>query len=113
MQKAMIAGNLGRDAELRQHDGADILSFAVGVSARRDDPTTWYDCTMWGKRASALARYLTKGTKVCVSGTLGLRTYQKKNGEPGASITIRVDDITLQGGGEPAQQRRDSSPAPS
>lgn len=114
MQKAMIAGNLGRDAEIKQVGGDTVCSFAVAVSGRRDEPATWYDCSLWGKRGEALSRYLTRGTKVAVTGTLGLRTYEKRDGSPGASMTIRVDDVTLQGGASDAGlgARRNDGPPP-
>ena len=49
------------------------------------------------QRAEKIAKYITKGLPVTVTGKFGLRTYTTKNG-PGASITCDVADIALQGG---------------
>lgn len=103
MQIATIAGNLGRDAELKQtSNGNDVLNFAVAVNEKRDgkDVTTWYDCAVWGKRGIALEKYLTKGTRVTIIGRLSVRAYQRKDGSPGATMQISASEVVLQGGGE-------------
>lgn len=117
MNNWTIAGNLGGDAELRfTKGGTPVLGFSVGVDVYKgpntDRETMWVDCSVWGDRAEALQQYLTKGTKVTVSGEAGLRTYLTKSGEPGGSITLKVDKVTLQGtrqqegGGERGGQSR-------
>jgi single-strand DNA-binding protein len=60
----------------------------------------WFDVSIWGKRAESLAQYLTKGTRVCVSGDLGTREYNDKT-----YMTVRADQITLLGGGNRDQSQ--------
>ena len=60
----IFTGRLGRDAELRTtQSGEKVLGFAVandvGFGERKQ--TLWADCSLWGRRAEALAQYLTKG----------------------------------------------------
>lgn len=100
MLKGFIAGNLGLDAELKHTQGGDeMLSFSVAVEVRegKEKATQWVRCTLWGKRGAALGQYLTKGTKVAVSGGLTVRQYDGAKG-PGVSLEMRVDDVTLMGG---------------
>lgn len=106
MQMITIAGNLGNDAELRSSQKGDAFAaFSVGVSKGRDTPTTWYRCTLWGKRGETLAQYLTKGSKITVVGEFQARAWEK-DGKSGTSLEIRVSEIALQGGDSGGGQRR-------
>jgi single-strand DNA-binding protein len=93
MQTIIIAGNIGKDAELRQTASGNVASFSVGVSAGRDAATTWYRCSLWGTRGEKLAPYLTKGNKVTVSGSLTAGLYDGK-----LDLKVNVSDVALQGG---------------
>lgn len=106
MNFATFAGRLGRDAELRDHNGKPVLNFALAVDTGWGDKkqTLWVDCAMWGERAPKLAQYLVKGKQITVAGDVALRQYKKGNGEPGAAITCNVQRLDLQGGGGDAGQ---------
>lgn len=98
-----LAGRLGRDAELRSTPaGKSVCNFSVAVDVRRgqDKSTTWVDCTLWEKRAEALAPHLKKGTAVAVAGEFGLRQYDKRDGSAGIAVECAVRELTLLGGGE-------------
>lgn len=104
MKQITIAGRLGKDAELRRTQGGDpVLSFPVAVDDGYGErkSTMWFDCTVWGKRAEALSSHLVKGMAVAVSGDLGKREHDGKT-----YLTVRVSELTMQGGGE----RQDSKP---
>ena len=96
MQIVTIAGNLGKDAELRRtQQGDPILGFSVAVSEGRDKPTTWWDVSLFGKRGEKLAQYLTKGSRVTVTGRFSAREYEGKT-----YLQCAANEIALQGGGE-------------
>jgi single-strand DNA-binding protein len=97
MNLATLSGNLGRDPELRQHNGDNILNFAIGVqTGTRDKPETmWVDCALWGKRATSLQPYLAKGHRVTVSGPIKLEAYTAKDGTPKTRLRLSVDQIDL------------------
>lgn len=98
------AGTIGNDAELKYTANGDaILSFSVACRTGYDKQkgeslTTWVRCTMFGKRAETMAPMLTKGSKVTVTGTGGLRTYTTKDGREGTSLELNVSEVALQGG---------------
>lgn len=99
MQILTIAGTIGRDAEVRHtHSGDPVAGFSVAVDNGKDsngnrrDPT-WYDASLWGKRAEALAPYLLKGGKITLTGR---PTAREHNGK--VYLGVNVDQITLQGG---------------
>ena len=104
MKNLTIAGNIGKDAVTRHTQGGDsVTSWTVAVEDRQgqEKGTIWFDCSMWGKRGETLAQYLTKGSKVTLAGDLGKREHEGKT-----YLTIRVDQLTLQGGGQERGQDR-------
>lgn len=102
MNTAIFAGRLGRDAELRATpSGKSVLNFSLAVDIGFGDKkeTLWVDCSMWGERADKIAPYLTKGKSITAGGDVGLRQWESQ-GKSGAAITLNVQRLTLQGGGE-------------
>lgn len=100
-----IAGQLGKDAEMRYLSNGDaVASFSVADSQGKDKPTIWWNCSLFGKRGEALAQYLTKGQSVTVSGTVTEREWTDKEGGKRKSMDVRVNEIALQGGKREAQQ---------
>ena len=105
-----ISGNLTRDPELRQTQGGmAILSLGVAVNDRRRNPQSgewedyanFVDCTVFGNRAEALSKILTKGMKVCISGRLHYRAWQDQNGQKRSKLEVtanEVDIMTSRGG---------------
>jgi single-strand DNA-binding protein len=119
MNSLTIAGVLGKDPELKQVGQDQVLSFTVADSQGKEKPTLWWNCQMWGKRATTLQQYMAKGQKVTVSGNIQMREYTDKNGDKKTAMDVRVNDVALQGGGEqtpkaaPASQPQRQAPAPS
>lgn len=100
MQVLMIAGIVGKDAVLRQTSGDDVLGFSVAVDNGKEKngekrDATWFDCSLWGKRAASLETYIKKGTRVAVTGRPTAREYEGK-----VYLGISVDNLTLLGGGQ-------------
>lgn len=97
MKTLTIAGNVGKDAVTRTTQNGDkVTGWSVAVEERngQEKRTLWFDCSLWGKRGESLAQYLTKGTRVAVSGDLSTREHEGKT-----YLTLRADQVTLMGGG--------------
>lgn len=99
-----ISGNLGRDPELRvTQTGTQVLRFSVCVNERRkvgdewQDVPNWVDVTVFGKRAEALNRYLSKGAHVCVQGRLRQSKWEN-DGQKHSRIEVIADNVTFSGG---------------
>lgn len=123
-------GRIGRDAELRYTQGGDaVCSVPVAVDYGRKGqdgkkPTQWYEVTLWGKQAEALAQYLTKGKQVFFTGEdLRVETFDKQDGSQGVKLVCRCAGIKFASDGQqaPAQQQaprqqpaqqRQAAPAP-
>ena len=98
--KIVIMGNLTADPEQRTTpNGRELTSFTIAVNTRtgREENTAFYRCTMWGSRGEAIAKYVSKGQQLLVSGTLSVRGYQAKDGTERQSLEINVDDFSFVG----------------
>lgn len=109
MNSITVAGQLGKDAEIKYlNNGDPVASFSVADSQGRDKPTIWWRCSLFGKRAESLAPYLVKGQSVTVTGTLTEREYTDKDGAQKKAQDVRVNDVALQGG----KREEGAAPAP-
>lgn len=103
LNRCTFVGNLGRDAESRQtQNGTTVLKFSIGCSERYKkgdewvDKTEWVNCTLFGRRAEALAAYLVKGTKVLVEAKVRT-TSSEKDGVKKYYTEFIVDNLILCG----------------
>jgi single-strand DNA-binding protein len=113
MNVITVAGQLGRDAELKQVGENVVLNFSVADSQGREKPTIWWNCGLWGKRGESLKQYLLKGQNVTVSGSLTEREYTDKDGVKRKAQEIRVNEVALQGGKPSGEQAPRPAPKPS
>jgi single-strand DNA-binding protein len=109
MNSITVAGNIGRDAEIRAlPDGTPVASFSVADSQGREKSAIWWNCQIFGKRAESLGPYLLKGGQVTVTGNVSERQWTDKDGTPRKSMDVRVQDVALQGG----KRDQGETPAP-
>lgn len=84
MNKIIVTGALGRDAELKSlPSGKNVLEFSLAVNSGYGDnkKTYWWKCKMFGDRAAKLAEHFVKGTKLMIEGAPELRKYEAKHHE--------------------------------
>ena len=105
VNKVILVGHLGRDAETKfTPGGAAVTRFSVATSRRWKDQqsgewkeeTDWSNVTLW--RAENLANYLTKGKQVYVEGRLQTRSYEDKDGKKVYATDVVADEVILLGG---------------
>jgi len=118
-QKIIVVGHLGKEPELKDVGQDKVCNFSIAVSEKWNkggepqEHTEWFDVAIWGKSAEACAKYLHKGSKALVEGTLRSRAWESKAGKAGYSLEIRafaVQFLDSKGDGDkPAQQ--DPGPA--
>ena len=105
MNSITVAGNISKDAEVRfMPNGDAVASFSIADNQGKDKAAIFWNCQLFGKRASSLAPYLLKGGAVTVSGNVSEREWNDKDGQKRKSMEIRVSDVALQGG------RKDKAP---
>lgn len=104
MNSICVAGNLTKDAELKHLNNGDaVLNFSIADSQGKDKTAIFWNCQLFGKRAEALAQYLTKGQAVAVSGSVSEREWTDKDGNTKKSMNVRVNEVALQGKREEAK----------
>jgi single-strand DNA-binding protein len=100
-QKLIIAGRLGRDAELRSLSGDNqVIRFSIPITRRgRDDKeeTLWVECNYFrgANDSTEVLKYLRKGAIVLVEGTPWIRQYVKNDNTPGVAFECRVNNIKI------------------
>ena len=102
INRVNITGNLTRDPELRATaGGTQILAFGVAVNDRRKNPQTgawedvpnFVDCIVFGSRAEAVSRFISKGAKVSIDGKLRFSSWETKDGDRRSKLEVIVDEI--------------------
>ena len=106
VNKAILVGNLGRDAEMRFTTGGTAVAtvsiattdhFTDRDGQKRED-TQWHRIVIWGKTAESIQPYLTKGKQIYVEGKIQTRDWTDKEGKQVKTTEIRADRVVLRGG---------------
>jgi single-strand DNA-binding protein len=104
MIKLQVIGNLGGDCIAKEVNGKNVINFNVAHSEKFKDAmgnlkerTTWVNCAYWTDR-TAVAQYLKKGKTVYVEGAPEAEAYTNKEGQPAATLRLRVFNLQLLGG---------------
>jgi single-strand DNA-binding protein len=107
VNKVILVGNLGRDAEMRfTSGGTPVATVSMATTERFNDregnkkeDTQWHRIVIWGKTAESIHEYLTKGKQIYVEGRLQTREWQDKEGKTNKTTEVRADKVVLLGGG--------------
>jgi single-strand DNA-binding protein len=104
MIKLQVIGNLGADCIQKEINGKTVINFNVAHSEKYKDAqgnlkerTTWVNCAYWTDK-TAIAQYLTRGKTVYAEGSPEADPYTNKEGQPAATLRMRVQNIQLLGG---------------
>ena len=122
MNKIILIGNLTRDPELRTTpNGYSVCDFTIAVNDRRgrnqqagaqQDNAQFFRVSAWRQLGENCQRYLTKGSKVFVSGPLTARTYQANDGSTRVSLEVQADDVEFLSSRNDMQNAGGYAPAP-
>lgn len=101
MNKVFLIGNLTRDPELRTTQSGDsVCSFTVAVNRKRrnnaqagQQEADYFHISAWRQLGENAAKWLIKGNKVSVVGSVSCRTYQGNDGKTYANLEVTADDI--------------------
>jgi single-strand DNA-binding protein len=105
LNRVMLLGNLGADPELRMTSGGQaVLKLRLATTEnymdknrQRQERTEWHNVVIWGKRAEALAKILSKGTRIFVEGGLRTSSYEDRDGNKRYRTEVVSSNILLQG----------------
>jgi single-strand DNA-binding protein len=100
MNKVIMIGRLTRDPEVRYSQGGTpsaVARFSLAVDRRfkkEGQPTAdFFECTAFGKQGEFVERYLRKGTKVAIVGSIQNNNYKNKEGQMIYSMQVITDEI--------------------
>ena len=104
MNKLTIIGNLTREPETRATaTGKTVCTFSVAVNRRGgDQDADFFRISAWEKLGESCQKYLAKGRKVAVVGSVAVSTYDGKDGKTGASLEVTAQDVEFL---SPAEQK--------
>ena len=100
MNKVFLIGNLTRDPEMRStQSGVPVCNFSIAVNRRfrnaqtGQQETDFLNIVAWRQLAELCGRYLTKGRKVAVVGSIQTRTYEAQDGSKRSAFDIVADEV--------------------
>lgn len=98
LSKAYLVGNVGGSPEIRTtSDGTRVASFSLAVNRKRGEEefTDWYRVSAWRGLADIVERYVDKGSRLMIDGTLSIRQYTTNDGKQGTSVELDARDLVL------------------
>lgn len=97
MNRIILIGNLTRDPESgTTPSGVSYCRFAVAVNRRfskEQNEVDYFNVVVWRGLAETCGRLLSKGRKVCVSGSLQIRNYEAQDGSRRTSVEVSADEV--------------------
>jgi single-strand DNA-binding protein len=99
MNKVILIGNLTRDTELRQTpNGVSVCTFSIAVSrdytnSDGSKETDFFNIVVWREKGENCAKYLKKGKKVAVVGSLQNRSYEDNDGAKRYVTEVIASDV--------------------
>ncbi len=103
VNKVILVGNLGKDPETRRMQSGDpVVNLSVATSetwrdkssGERKEKTEWHRVVIFNKNLAEVAeKYLRKGSKVYVEGSLQTRKWTDKDGQEKYSTEIVLQNF--------------------
>lgn len=99
MNKVFLIGNLTKDPEMRStQSGVAVCNFSIAVNRRfknanGEQETDFLNVIAWRQLAELCGKYLAKGRKVAVTGSIQTRQYEAKDGSKRTAWDIVADEV--------------------
>ena len=99
MNKVMLIGNLTKDPEINTtSSGVSVCSFSIAVSRRfanaeGEREADFFNIVVWRQFAETCHKYLKKGSKVGIVGSIQNRSYQAADGSKRYATDIVADEV--------------------
>ena len=99
MNKIHLIGNLTRDPELTTvSNGVDVCNFTIAVNRKYKNSdgeraTDYFNCKAWRKLGNTVAKYVKKGNKVLVVGSVETGSYENDKGGKRSTFTVVASEV--------------------
>lgn len=95
--KVILGGRLTADVELKQTpQGVSVCQFSMAINRRtskeQEQQADFINCVAWRNTAEFISKYFKKGSSICVSGSLQVRSWNDGNGNKKFATEVKVDD---------------------
>lgn len=111
VNKVQLLGNIGKDPEVRETKSGKVVNLVLATSERYTDKsgqkqenTEWHNLVVFGKLADVVTKYVKKGDRLYVEGSITTRKWEDKEGNTRYNTDIKVRDLTMLGGAEKKAQ---------
>lgn len=97
MNKCIFVGNLVADPSAKMvtvgGENVDVCTFRIAVNRPREDVADFVKVTVWRGLATNCQRFLSKGKKVAVVGTIAVQAYIDRDGQARASLELNASEV--------------------
>lgn len=98
MNQFYFIGNLTKDPEVRTTNaGIKVCNFTIAINRRMknngEQQTDFFNIVAWRQLAELCERYLSKGKKVAITGSIQMRNYEDKNGIKRTAVDFLADEV--------------------
>lgn len=116
LNRVMLLGNLGQDPELRFTQGGQaVLNIRLATTEtyfdrdrQKKERTDWHNVVIWGRRAEALSKILSKGSSIFVEGSIRNSSFEGRDGQKRYKTEISAKNVILAGRGSGGGRRDDA-----
>ena len=101
LNRVMLVGRLTRDPELKSTSSGTVLC-KFGIASNRNyykkegelqEEVGFFDCVAWGKAAEIISKYVTKGRRVGIDGSLRWSQWENSEGKKQSKVEISVENF--------------------
>lgn len=100
----VLIGNLGADPEIRTTpSGIKVAKMRLAVndtwtnrnSGEKEKKTHWIDLTAWDRQAQTAERFLSRGQRIAIRGSLEYREWTGQDGAKRSKLEVRVKELVM------------------
>ena len=107
VNKVILVGNVGKNPEVKELTNGKVANMVMATSERykdkngdRQEKTEWHNIVMYGKLVDIVEKYVKKGDKLYIEGSITTRKWQDKEGNDRYTTEVKAFNMTMLGGTE-------------
>jgi single-strand DNA-binding protein len=103
INKVILVGNVGADPDYRALDGGNrVVRLRLATTekytdkdGKKQEQTEWHNIEAWQNLADIIDKWVKKGDKLYVEGSIRTRSFKDKNGEDKFATSIIAKEIKI------------------
>ena len=119
LNRVLLVGRLTRDPELRStNNGTMFCRFSIASNRsyyRKEgdlqEDVGFFECVAWSKLAEIISKYLSKGKRVGVDGSLRWSQWENQEGKKQSKVEIHVENFQFLDPRGTSQAESEESPS--